>query len=120
MSAEAVERCLVERDHEAKGISWLDIEDCENSILSSVRWAGDEHVIVMLGLTPLARPGYCLGAPESEICVRLLSTDHTRYAGSGYPTAASMATEPVPWHRRAQFFVIDLPPLGGSIRALGH
>jgi 1,4-alpha-glucan branching enzyme len=108
-------RCLFERDHEPDGMAWLDIDDHEHSVLSYVRRSRGEHLIVILNLTPLPRPGYRFGAPEAGAYVKLLSSDDARYAGSGYPTAARVVTERTPWQRRAQSFVIDLPPLGALI-----
>jgi 1,4-alpha-glucan branching enzyme len=109
--------CLFERDHDPEGMSWLDIEDREHSILSYVRRTGDDHLIIILNLTPVPRPGYRFGAPSRCDYVRVLSTDDARYAGSGYGTADRLHTVPLPWHGREQSFEIDLPPLSALILA---
>ena len=110
-------RCLFERDHEPDGMAWLDVEDHEHSVLSYVRHASGEHLIVILNLTPVPRPGYRFGAPQTGTYRRLLSSDDARYGGSGYPTPERVATERVPWQGHAHSFVIDLPPLSAVILA---
>jgi 1,4-alpha-glucan branching enzyme len=109
--------CLFARDHDPEGMRWLDIEDRDQSILSYVRSAGDDHLIVILNLTPVPRPGYRFGAPARRDYVRVLSTDDRRYAGSGYATADRVKIVPLPWHRLEQSFEIDLPPLSALILA---
>jgi len=109
--------CLFARDHDPEGMRWLDIEDRDQSILSYVRSAGDDHLIVILNLTPVPRPGYRFGAPVHCDYVRVLSTDDLRYAGSGYETAVRVKTVRLPWHRLEQSFEIDLPPLSALILA---
>ena len=51
------------RRPELGGFAWIDVADRENSVLSYVRRAGDEHVVVVLNLTPIPREDYRIGVP---------------------------------------------------------
>jgi 1,4-alpha-glucan branching enzyme len=103
---------LWRRDHEPEGFSWIDVSDQANSVLSYVRRDGDDHVVVILNLTPVPRHGYRIGAPEMGRYVQLLSSNDARYGGSDIATGAVAVTEAVPFHGFAQSMSLTLPPLG--------
>ena len=80
-----------------------------------MRRDGDDHVVVVLNLTPVPRADYRVGAPAPGRYLERLSTDDSRYGGSEYETASVVETESVPCHGRAQSMVLRLPPLGALI-----
>ena len=106
---------LWRRDHDYDGFGWIDVADEANSVLSFVRYDGDAHVVVVLNLTPVPREHYRVGAPGAGPYVLRLSTDDARFGGSGYATAARVATEAAPFHGFAQSMVLSLPPLGAVV-----
>ena len=102
-------------DAEPAGFQWIDVEDRANSVLSWVRRAGEEHVVVALNLTPVPRENYRIGAPQAGTYVELLSSDATRFGGSEVQTLAEVHTEDAPFHGYPQSMRLVLPPLGGVV-----
>jgi 1,4-alpha-glucan branching enzyme len=108
---------LWRHDHDPSGFRWIDLSDGDNSVLSYARCDGDDHVVVVLNFTPVPRQQYRVGVPDDVTYVQLLSTDDTRYGGSGYPTPQRVEAEPVPFHGFPQSVRLTLPPLGAVILA---
>ncbi|MGH7632341.1 MAG: 1,4-alpha-glucan branching protein GlgB, partial [Gemmatimonadaceae bacterium] len=102
-------------DAEPTGFQWIDVEDRANSVLSWVRRAGDEHVVVVLNLTPVPREDYRIGAPQAGTYVELLSSDAERFGGSEVATRGEVHTEDAPFHGYPQSMRLVLPPLGGVV-----
>jgi 1,4-alpha-glucan branching enzyme len=111
--------CLWRSDPDAHGFAWIDCADLENSVVSYVRRDGDDHVVVVLNLTPVPRDGYRLGVPHAGTYVERLSSDEERFGGSGAVTARRIATEPLPFHGQPQSIRLRLPPLGALVLAPG-
>jgi len=104
-------------DPEPAGFEWIDCSDRENSVLSFVRRAGDEHVVVVLNMTPVPRQDYRIGAPAPGRYEQRFSSDDARYGGSGTFPPADVHTDEIPWHGRAQSLLLRLPPLGALVLA---
>src|SRR5687768_1092413 len=75
---------LWQNDSDPHGFAWIDVADRDNSVISYVRRAGDDHVLVVLNLTPVPREHYRIGAPEAGTYIEALSTDDPRFGGSGF------------------------------------
>jgi 1,4-alpha-glucan branching enzyme len=104
-------------DHDPSGFQWIDTADHANSVLSYVRRDGADHLVVVLNLTPVPREQYRVGVPEAATYVEVLSTDDTRFGGSGYPTVRNAEAELVPFHGYPQSVRLNLPPLGAVVLA---
>jgi alpha-1,4-glucan:alpha-1,4-glucan 6-glycosyltransferase len=102
-------------DPSGDGFRWIDCHDRTHSIISWERRAGDDHVVVLMNLTPVPRPGYRVGAPARARYEVALDTDDTRFGGSGYRRAHDVEAEPIPWQGRDQSLVLDLPPLSALV-----
>ena len=102
-------------DAEPGGFQWIDVEDRANSVLSWVRRAGDDHVVVVLNLTPVPREEYRIGAPRAGTYVELLSSDAQLFGGSEVETRGDVHTEEAPFHGYPQSMRLVLPPLGGLV-----
>jgi len=102
-------------DAEPGGFQWIDVEDRANSVLSWVRRAGDDHVVVVLNLTPVPREDYRIGAPQAGTYVELLSSDAQPFGGSEVETRGEVHTEDAPFHGYPQSMRLVLPPLGGLV-----
>jgi 1,4-alpha-glucan branching enzyme len=108
---EAEERSLWGDDFRPSGFEWIDSEDAVHSILSFLRRADDHRpVVVVANLTPVPRHGYRLGLPSAGQWQEILSTDDSRWGGSGIANATVVA-EGVPWQGQPDSAVITLPPL---------
>ena len=74
-----------------------------------------EHLVVVLNLTPVPHEAYQLGAPMAGHYRVLLSSDDTRFGGSGFPRADAWSTENEPLDDRDQRLTLTLPPLSAMI-----
>jgi 1,4-alpha-glucan branching enzyme len=104
--------CLWRGDPDPAGFAWIDCNDAENSVYSFLRRDGDAHVLVVLNLTPVPRPGYRVGVPRAARYRELLSSDATRFGGSGFETPAWADAQAVPWQAQPFSVQLTLPPLG--------
>ncbi len=104
-------------DHDSRSFEWIDASDRDNSVLSYLRWAGEEQVVVILNLTPTPHPGYRIGVPDHGEYVRLLSTDDRAWGGSGYGEFDRLPAHEIPYHGRRYSVELDLPPLSALVLA---
>ncbi|WP_420493164.1 1,4-alpha-glucan branching protein GlgB [Sedimenticola hydrogenitrophicus] len=98
-------------DHE--GFEWIDCHDSDQSVLSYLRRAGDEHVLVVLNFTPVIRTGYRIGTPLASAYRVLFNSDSLHYAGSNAGSGEVVMAEETPWMGRPASLCLDLPPLAG-------
>jgi 1,4-alpha-glucan branching enzyme len=108
---------LWKSDGDSHGFEWIDVSDHAHSVLSYLRWSGEEHVVVILNLTPTPHPGYRIGVPELAEYARLLSTDDPAWGGSGFGEIARLPAHDIPWHGRRYSVELDLPPLSAVVLA---
>jgi 1,4-alpha-glucan branching enzyme len=101
-------------DCDPQGFQWVDANDAENSVLSFLRLAGDDHppVLVVLNFTPLVRRNYRLGVPAGGRWREVLNSDAPHYGGSGQGNLGGVEAVPVPLHGRPWSVTLTLPPLG--------
>jgi 1,4-alpha-glucan branching enzyme len=109
---------LYRKDHDANGFSWLSWEDEQNSVLSFVRSDGDDHVVVVLNMTPVPRYDYRIGVPRSARYRTLLNSDSKFYGGTNLGNSIAVS-EPVRCMGRAQSITLTLPPLGALVLGPG-
>jgi len=109
--------CLWRRDHEAEGFQWIDCLDRENSVLAFSRRDGDEHLVVVLNLTPVTHRNYRIGAPQAGRYRLVLNTDDLHFDGTGFAVEAEVSTEDEPKHGFPQSLTLRLPPLSALVFA---
>jgi len=102
-------------DPDPQAFAWLDVNEREKSVLAYMRSDGEDHVIVVLNLTPVPRPGYCLGAPSDGPYRTVLSSDDAWFGGSGYAAHGLVEVEAAPCHGFLRSMTLDLPPLSALI-----
>jgi 1,4-alpha-glucan branching enzyme len=108
---------LWRRDADPDGFAWIDASDRDQSVMSYERRDGDDHLVVVLNLTPIPRKGYRLGVPAAGAYAERFCSDARRYGGSEFATLPRAESEPVPCHGREQSVVLRLPPLGALVLA---
>jgi 1,4-alpha-glucan branching enzyme len=108
---------LWRHDSDPHGFAWVDVADRDNSIVSFVRRDGEDHVLVLLNMTPVPREHYRIGAPAEGEYVELLSSDDLRFGGSDFGTPKRLTTEPAPFHGYPQSLALRLPPLAAVVLA---
>ena len=109
---------LWRNDHVPSGFAWIDLADEDNSVISYARHDGHEHIIVVLNFTPIAREHYRIGVPSTGRYALVMSTDDTRYGGSGLGMHPVIEVENTPFHGYPQSVALQLPPLGALVLAL--
>ncbi|MEO7217301.1 MAG: 1,4-alpha-glucan branching protein GlgB [Gemmatimonadaceae bacterium] len=102
-------------DYDPSGFAWIDVADTANSIVSYVRRSGNSHLVVVLNLTPVPRENYWIGVPGASTYRLALSTDDTRFGGSGYQVPDRLEPQPTFTHGFPQSIALTLPPLGALV-----
>jgi len=107
------ERSLHEIDFEGAGFSWIDCSDNENSVVSMIRRAraAGDFTVMVANFTPVPRPRYRIGLPESGLYRELLNSDGAAYGGSNTGNAGGVQAEPVAAHGFDQSLSLTVPPL---------
>ncbi len=104
-------------DYDEDGFAWIDCDDRENSVISYVRRDGNDHLVVVLNLTPVPRDDYRIGAPAAGRYDKLFCSDDPAYGGSGHGGETSHEVEPLPFHGFPQSLRLAVPPLAALILA---
>jgi len=109
----ASEPALHRRDDHRDGFRWVDSENARESVLAFLRCAhGAPDVLVACNFTPVPRLGYPLGVPHGGPWVRLLSSDDTRFGGSGVIGTEIVVADNQRKDAWQSTLRVDLPPLG--------
>ena len=107
--------CLWRGDPDPESFAWIDCADRDQSVVSFLREAGDDLLVVVLNATPAPRDDYRIGAPAPGTWVQRLNTDEGRFGGSGHAARERVPSEPVPAHGFPQSLRLTLPPLGALV-----
>jgi 1,4-alpha-glucan branching enzyme len=104
---------LYEVDFDPTGFRWLEANDSTNNVVAFARLdaKGEQPVVCVLNLSPVARYDYRVGMP---LCCRwkeLVNTDSDYYGGSGVGNLGGVEAEAVPWHDQPFSAFVTLPPL---------
>jgi 1,4-alpha-glucan branching enzyme len=112
--AYCAQRALHERDCEADGFRWIEVDDRQHSVFAWLRCGGEnaQPVVAVANFTPVPRDGYRLGLPLPGRWREILNTDAVAYGGSGRGNAGSVVAEASGSHGFPCSAVIAVPPLG--------
>lgn len=106
---------LYHHDFEAAGFQWLDCHDSTQSVLSFLRCAAEQSLVVVLNFTPVVRNSYRLGVPGPGNYSEVINSDSIYYRGSNVSNGTDIMAEPVKAMGREWSILLNLPPLGGLI-----
>jgi 1,4-alpha-glucan branching enzyme len=102
-----------------QGFEWVDCHDSENSVLSFLRRADNDFVVVVVNLTPAPRAGYRIGVPQPGEYREIFNSDSEFYAGSNLGNGDHpLIADSLPWMNRPHSLSLTLPPLAGIILQL--
>ncbi len=105
-------------EFEHEGFQWVDCEDRAQSVLSFLRWAGGEPLLVVLNFTPVPREGYRIGVPRGGAWRECLNSDAAIYGGSNLGNGPGpLQADAVPMHGQPHSLALTLPPLGALVLA---
>ncbi|NLP28190.1 MAG: 1,4-alpha-glucan branching protein GlgB [Clostridia bacterium] len=107
------EKALWELDHDPKGFTWLDYQNCEQSVIAFIRKdeAGD-YIILLYNFTPVVYYDYKIGVPELREYHEVFNSDEYKYGGSGQRVEASLHAIDEEWNGQPYHIKTKVPPLG--------
>ena len=101
-----------------QGFEWIDCHDSQQSILSFVRRAGDDFLVVVVNFTPVPRHDYRIGVPWLGDYREILNSDSHLYGGSNLGNGdGQLVAEELPWMNRSYSLAVTVPPLGAIVLA---
>ncbi|MGB0128455.1 MAG: 1,4-alpha-glucan branching protein GlgB, partial [Rhodocyclaceae bacterium] len=107
---------LNKHEFEWQGFEWIDCHDSQQSILSFVRQAGDDFLVVVVNFTPIPRHAYRIGVPVEGEYREVLNSDSHFYGGSNLGNGDSgLYAEDWPWMNRPYSLSITVPPLAAVV-----
>jgi len=107
---------LFTHDFDWPGFEWIDCHDSNQSILSFIRRAGDDFLVIVVNFTPVPRDSYRIGVPKAGAYREILNSDSAFYAGSNVGNGGrALVAEERPWMGRPYSISITVPPLAGVI-----
>lgn len=74
---------LYEIDNSWDGFTWLNVDDRDRSTIAFLRRSGNMGVVCVCNFTPVKYDGFVIGLPERGTLKEALSSDETRFGGSG-------------------------------------
>jgi 1,4-alpha-glucan branching enzyme len=109
---------LYAHDFEWPGFEWIDCHDSQQSILSFVRKAGDDFLVVVVNFTPVPRMSYRIGVPRAGGYREVLNSDSEYYGGSNLGNGPNeIVAEPMAWMNRPYSLSVTVPPLAAIVLA---
>ena len=100
-------------DSYEEGFRWIDANNSKQSIISFIRVSRSKETIVCVhNFTPAAYEGYRMGVPSKGTYIQILSSDETRFGGSGVSNDASIESEEIAAHGMQHSITLRIPPLG--------
>jgi len=108
---------LHSRDCEPEGFQWIDCNDADASVISYIRRGADpgDFVVVVCNFTPVVRPNYRIGVPQSGRYYEAFNSDSTYYGGSNTGNGDGLSTTGTPLHGLPDSLSVTLPPLGAFV-----
>ena len=103
------------RDFEHAGFDWIDCNDADSSIITFLRYGGDQFVVVVLNFTPVPRYAYRVGVPEGGRYVEIFNGDSQLYGGSNLGNGGAVEASDEPWLGRPNSLYVLAPPLAGVV-----
>ena len=104
---------LHELDASPDGLTWIDADDAEQSVLGFLRkgHSTGDLILFVANFTPIPRHNYRVGVPRPGHWKEILNSDAPLYGGSGQGNIGGVSTTPVRAHGHDQSLNLTLPPL---------
>ncbi|MEO5365644.1 MAG: 1,4-alpha-glucan branching protein GlgB [Magnetococcus sp. WYHC-3] len=110
------EPALHRHDFSPEGFQWLDSHDADGSVISHVRRAGEEHLVVVINFTPLVRHGYRVALPREGRYREIFNSDSSYYGGSNVGNGVGdIPSQAHAWCGRPHSLQLEVPPLGAVV-----
>jgi 1,4-alpha-glucan branching enzyme len=108
---------LHELDFSHEGFEWVDCMNWQESTLVFLRKGktGTDPILICCNFTPVVRPGYRVGVPESGFWKEIFNSDSERYGGGNVGNYPGRKSTGQGHHGRPDSISVDMPPLGVTI-----
>lgn len=109
--------CMYEIDHNWNGFEWMNADDANRSTYSFMRKSatGQNNLLFVLNMTPVAREEYRIGVNQKKKCKLLLNSDEERFGGKGNEIPAVLTPQAVPCDFKKYSISFDLPAYGAAV-----
>lgn len=97
------------------GFNWLNPDDRDRSSIAFIRWpkAEGKPIVVVCNFTPMYYEEFDIGLPAAGKLIPLLSSDETRFGGSGR-TSSVIESEDISFREFLHMARVPLPPLSAQ------
>lgn len=109
------EPALHRHEFEPAGFRWVDPDDRAHSVLTYLRRAGEDFLVVALNFTPVPREGLRIGVPRAGQYREIFNSDSTFYGGSNLGNPLPLEARALRAHGFEHAIEATLPPLGAIV-----
>ena len=108
---------LYQTDDNWKGFEWINADDSDRSIFSFVRHSkdGKNNLLFVVNFTPVERPDYRVGVPQSGSYKLVLNSDEARFGGTGTKRVASYRSRKGDYDGKPYSIGYSLPAYGVAV-----
>ena len=108
---------LYETDDNWEGFEWVNADDSDRSIFSFIRHSkdGKNNLLFVVNFTPVERPEYRVGVPQSGSYKLVLNSDEARFGGSGEKRASSYRSKKGNCDNKPYSIGYSLPAYGVAV-----
>ena len=108
---------LYETDDNWEGFEWVNADDSDRSIFSFIRHSkdGKNNLLFVVNFTPVERPEYRVGVPQSGSYKLVLNGDEARFGGSGEKRASSYRSKKGVCDNKPYSIGYSLPAYGVAV-----
>ena len=108
---------LYQTDDNWEGFEWINADDSDRSIFSFVRHSkdGKNNLLFVVNFTPVERPDYRVGVPQSGSYKLVLNSDEARFGGTGTKRGASYRSRKGDYDGKPYSIGYSLPAYGVAI-----
>lgn len=108
---------LYQTDDNWEGFEWINADDSDRSIFSFVRHSKDSknNLLFVVNFTPVERPDYRVGVPQSGSYKLVLNSDEARFGGTGTKRAASYRSRKGDYDGKPYSIGYSLPAYGVAV-----
>ena len=108
---------LYETDDNWEGFEWVNADDSDRSIFSFIRHSkdGKNNLLFVVNFTPVERPEYRVGVPQSGSYKLVLNSDEARFGGNGEKRASSYRSKKGVCDNKPYSIGYSLPAYGVAV-----
>ncbi|MFU8792856.1 MAG: 1,4-alpha-glucan branching protein GlgB [Acholeplasmataceae bacterium] len=102
-------------DHDPKTFTWLVVDDQDQSVFAYLRSSDEEHLVVVLNMTPNVHHNYEIGVPFEGVYEEILNSDKDLYQGSDLYNGLPIQSVKASRNGQPYHIPVTIGPLTGII-----